>query len=123
MAGCGALADSAVAVSQALVANPENWWLRVILAGIYTNLGRREEACRIAAEFEEKSQTQYVPSLVRGMAQAAAGNLDAAFDWLDVACDEHQVWLVAFLLMPMYRTMLVGPRRDALLRKANVEAR
>jgi hypothetical protein len=57
------------------------------------------------------------------MAQASAGNLDAAFDWLDVACHEHQVWLMAFLLMPMYRTILDGPRRDALLRKANVEAR
>ena len=123
MAGCGAPADSAIAVVQALAANPGNPWLRVLLAGIYSSLGRREEASKIATEFEEESQTQYVPSLVRGVAQAAAGNLDAAFTWLDVACEEHQVWLMAFLLMPLYRTMLDDPRRNVLLRKANVEAR
>ena len=123
MAGCGAPADAAVALSQAMIANPGNPWLRVILAGIYTSLGSREEACRIAAEFEEESQTQHVPSLVRGMAQAAAGDLNAAFHWLDVACDERQVWLMAVLLMPLYRTILDDPRRNALLRKANITAR
>ena len=123
MAGCGAPADAAVALSQAMIANPGNPWLRVILAGIYTSLGNREEACRIAAEFEEESQTHHVPSLVRGMAQAAAGDLNAAFHWLDVACDERQVWLMAVLLMPLYRTILDDPRRNALLRKANVAAR
>jgi serine/threonine-protein kinase len=87
----------------------------------YGLAGRRAEALeelRILAELSTRGV--YVPAGAVGLIHAGLGNFDAAFDWLDKACDERDNDLPFFKFAPTLDVLRSDPRFDALLKKMNL---
>ena len=80
------------------------------LASAYAAAGRKEKARDLADGLTETSRQRYVPACYLGVAQAALGEWEAAFDALDQACEERSA-LVWFTRMdPIFDPHRSNPR-------------
>jgi len=131
MAGQGLFEEAETVLQRALHIDPENIWVRSILAAVYArqtqvsddwvrSLERAREASRILAELEELSTRQHVTPLAFAMPYTTLGDLDKAYEWFEKALEERETWLASVLREPLYVEALAGPRYQALLRKANL---
>jgi eukaryotic-like serine/threonine-protein kinase len=79
--------------------------------------GRRDEAEKILADFEERRKTQYVP--IAGMVQMniALGNTDAAFEWLERAAENRASFMLPIQVYPFFDPIRPDPRFAALLER------
>ena len=79
--------------------------------------GRREEAEKILAEFEEKVKTQYVPMASMVQMNIALGHIDEAFRWLEKAADYRASFMLPIQVYPFFDPIRPDPRFAALLEK------
>jgi eukaryotic-like serine/threonine-protein kinase len=79
--------------------------------------GRREEAEKILAEFEEKVKTQYVPMASMVQMNIALGHIDEAFRWLEKAADYRASFMLPIKVYPFFDPIRGDPRFIALLEK------
>ncbi|MBK7934874.1 MAG: protein kinase [Acidobacteria bacterium] len=56
--------------------------------------GRRDDAIKLADEMEASASAGYVKPMFLGLSRVATGQLDAAFEYLNIAVDEHDPWMV-----------------------------
>jgi serine/threonine-protein kinase len=120
MGGSGALAEAEAALEQGLQVEPNSAWIMAVLAGVYARQGKSDQAVWIRTLVEALDKQQYVASIVLGLVEAAAGNLDQGFQLIEQAVNEHQFWSIFLIRSPLFRELLAGPRYDALLRKMNL---
>jgi TolB-like protein/Tfp pilus assembly protein PilF len=79
--------------------------------------GRREEAERILAEFEERLKTQYVPMASMVQMNIALGHTDEAFQWLEKAAEYRASFMLPVKVYPFFDPIRADPRFTALLEK------
>jgi TolB-like protein/Tfp pilus assembly protein PilF len=85
----------------------------------YAAAGRTEEAREYLARLT-RSEVPVNPIVVAQL-QAALGNVDAAFDWIDRAVQERNPWLLTLPFHPKLDPLRDDPRFDAALRAINLE--
>lgn len=72
------------------------------LAHAHAESGDTSEALRLLGELEEISSRRHVSPYWISMVHAGVGAQDAAFEWLERAFDEHDVWLVWLKMEPRF---------------------
>lgn len=80
----------------------------------YCRSGNFDDAKTIMNELEERSKTEYISEACLGLSSASLGNIDAAFDFLEKACESRDPLLVHLKRMPYVPIAL---RSDARLQK------
>jgi len=120
LGGSGALAEAEAELEEGLQVEPNSAWIMAVLAGVYARQGKSDQAAWIRTMVEALDKQQYVASIVLGLVEAAAGNLDRGFQLIEQAANEHQFWSIFLIRSPLFRELLAGPRYDALLRKMNL---
>jgi hypothetical protein len=78
---------------------------------------------RKQAEYAQQlnERGKYRSPLLIGIAYAAAGDREAALNWLSKAVDEHAPWLPELKLEPMYDPLRSDPRFIALVKRVGLE--
>jgi tetratricopeptide (TPR) repeat protein len=80
--------------------------------------GNLEYARKLMGELEERSKTEYISETYLGFSSACLGNIDAAFDLLEKACESRDPVLIHLKHMPYVPNALRGePRFQRLLEK------
>jgi hypothetical protein len=84
--------------------------------------GRREEAEDFVRELERTSSTQYVEPYAFALIDAALGDVDGAFSWLEKAFQVTSSWITLFLKSdPRIYVLRPDPRYHDLLRRMKLE--
>jgi len=86
-------------------------------AGLYSLLGRKDDARRVLREAETIRGEHYISPANIALAHIQLGETDAAFKWLDVAYEERSSGLVSIKVEPAYDPIRSDPRFEALLKK------
>jgi serine/threonine-protein kinase len=82
--------------------------------------GRRDEAEKILADFEERRKTHYVPMASMVQMNIALGNADAAFEWLDRAAEYRASFMMPIKVYPFFDPIRADPRFGALLERSGL---
>ena len=82
--------------------------------------GRRKEAEKILAGFEERGKTQYVPLAAMVQMNIALGNIDEAFRWLEKAADYRASFMLPIKVYPFFDPIRGDPRFAALLERTGL---
>lgn len=105
---------------RAMQMNPVDPDAQALAAFTYAVAGQREEALRILRMLEERSRTSYVRSISFAYIHAALGNRDQSFAFLDKAVLEHDDYLPAVNVSPVFRSLQSDPRFPLLLARLNM---
>ena len=71
------------------------------LASVYYRTGKEEEALKMIEALEIKSQSVYMPATQFLPYYIANNDLDKAYQWLEKACNERDMNLPMYMLMPI----------------------
>ncbi|UCD57493.1 MAG: protein kinase [Candidatus Hydrogenedentota bacterium] len=96
--------------------NPVN---ESVIGATYAAMGKRSEAQRVLDEFVERSKEENVSGFVVAVLCVALGEIDKAFEWLDKAYQEHDMWLSWSKIQ--FDTLRSDPRYMALLKKLGLD--
>ncbi|MBL8184245.1 MAG: hypothetical protein JNK51_04910, partial [Blastocatellia bacterium] len=69
--------------------------------------------------WKQRASENYVPPFFLGMASLAAGDKDAAFEYLDAARAEFSAWTIWYCTEPKLDSIRDDPRYFALIEKMN----
>ena len=87
------------------------------LACAYAVAERRVEAERQLAALHDRAQHGWVPALSVAIAHLGLGTVDLAFEWLERAYEERDLWLLWHTYDPIFETIRSDPRMIDLLRR------
>ncbi len=88
------------------------------LVGLAQGLaGRKDEARKVLDYLLEKRKAQFVPPAMIAMVYVGLGDKDKAFEWLDLACDEHGIFTDEIKVHPMFDPLRGDRRFEAIVRK------
>lgn len=79
--------------------------------------GKKDEAREILGELARYPKNTRIPPVDRASALLAIGQEDEAFDLLDQAYEDRDIWLLHFRVDPWYKQFHSGPRWANLARK------
>jgi len=82
--------------------------------------GRRSDATAVLDGLHRAAEERYVLPTSFAWTCLGLGEIDAAFDWMNRAADEHDRWLSTLKTYPFLDPLRDDPRFDALLRKINL---
>ena len=77
--------------------------------------GRRDEALKCLDELHSKSRSRYVPSTCFAIVHMGLGEWDRSLDWLEIACDQHELPITVAKVHPVYDPLREHPRFNAIL--------
>ena len=83
----------------------------------YAAQGRWDKANLLLDELRERSEREYVQPIWWVVAEALLGNMDAAFEALELAYAEHDTLLAVAKYWPGFDQLRGDPRFDAFLQK------
>lgn len=75
------------------------------------------KAERQLASLHERARDRWVPAASLAIAHLGLGELDAAFEWLERAYEERDLWLLWHTYDPIFRELRSDPRMIDLLRR------
>jgi hypothetical protein len=92
------------------------------LGHAYAAAGRRPDAVRILDRLQllQHKQKVYVTAYGLALIHAGLGENDAAFDWLNQACEERTHWMVWLKLDPRWDGIRTDARFIKLLQRVNL---
>ena len=94
--------------------------MRALLGYAYASGGQGDEARAILKEFDSQTGKQPVSQIEIAMIHIALGELDQAFEWLDMAY-EKRAWQLGFLKVePIFDPLRGDPRFDDLMHRLNL---
>lgn len=110
--------EEAIAEFQrALILSGNDREIAAVLGYIYGVSGKRDEAEKILAGFEELSKHRYVSPLHRALIYVGLGENDQAFEWLEMAYQDRCEALIVFNVNPMFNSLRADPRFTDLLQR------
>ena len=113
--------DEAISeVETALRISEENSENKAILAYVYHEAGRLQEANAILEELEAKQRTTYVSPALIAEVYSAFHETDLAFEWLGKAADARTSTLLMNLREPQFDPVRSDPRYKLLLKRVNL---
>ena len=117
--------EKAMVEVQTEIAKPSDWdpTREMMLGTFLARLGREDEAQRILHTLLEQSKERYVPPTYLANLFFILGDYDSAFEWLDKAYEERDLWLCFLKVwyldtIPEFRT---APRYVAMLKKIGLD--
>jgi hypothetical protein len=75
---------------------------------------------KIVDELQSRSRTEFVSARAVAEIHLALGDHDEAFDWLRVAFEQRNGWLVHIKVNQRYDGVRTDPRDHALVRQLNM---
>jgi len=109
--------EAIAAFQRALAGSGGNPVALAALTHAYAVAGRSREATKKLSELRQLSKTAYVPPYWMALAHAGLGEDQAAFEWLERAHGEHDVWLVWLKREPRFDVLRSDPRFEDLLQR------
>jgi tetratricopeptide (TPR) repeat protein len=88
----GRLDDAARSLQSAVDLSNRNPHMLAALGHALATSGRTKDALQVAAELKQRTGLRYVPPYNIAMVYAGPGEKDAAFEWLERACDDRSIW-------------------------------
>jgi len=98
---------------QYLVLDSENQWQRAMSAIVLHSLGRHEEERPIRQTMIDEYSQTWAFGIV--LTYAWHGNLDKAFEWLDVAFEQRDPYMTQLIFNPWLATLHDDPRWEVIL--------
>ena len=90
------------------------------LAHAYVSSGKREEATKVVGQMHELAKQRYVPAYGFGLAYAALGDKDQAFQWLERSLQDR-AWDITFLKVdPSMDSLHSDPRFSDLVKRVGL---
>ena len=90
------------------------------LARSYAQSGKKEEAMKLVAQMHELAKQRYVPAYGFGLAYAALGDKDQAFQWLERSLQDR-AWEIPYLKVdPAMDSLRSDPRFDDLVKRVGL---
>jgi TolB-like protein/tRNA A-37 threonylcarbamoyl transferase component Bud32/Tfp pilus assembly protein PilF len=110
--------DEAIApLEVAVTASGRHPWTLAALAVCYSSLGKLADVEAIRDELLARARREYVQSTVLAIVAASLRNMDATFELLDRACDEHDGILVYSKRYPFFTLLQNDPRMERIYRR------
>jgi tetratricopeptide (TPR) repeat protein len=110
--------DEAIApLELAVAASGRHPWTLSALAVCYSSLGRLADVEAIRDELLARARREYVQSSTLAIVAASLGHMDAAFELLDRACEEHDGILVYSKRYPFFSPLQADPRMARIYRR------
>jgi len=91
------------------------------LGHCYAALGQSGEARKLLDELQGLSRQRYVSAISRAVIYIGLGEKDAAFKWLERACQEHDPWLGWLNADPIFDSLRADRRFTELLKKVRLQ--
>jgi serine/threonine-protein kinase len=91
------------------------------LGYVYARQGNRDEAWAIRKRLERRRRESHYSATFLAALSGALDDLDQAFDWLEIACDERDSFLVALRADPLFDPLRADARFAGLLRRVGLE--
>jgi TolB-like protein/Tfp pilus assembly protein PilF len=101
----------------AVAASGRHPWTLSALAVCYSSLGKLAEVEAIRDELTARARREYVQSSTLAIVAASLGSMDAAFEFLDRACDEHDGIMVYSKHYPFFTLLQNDPRMERIYRR------
>jgi TolB-like protein/Flp pilus assembly protein TadD len=79
--------------------------------------GHEQEARSLLAERLDRAKAGYVPPSDIAAIYVGLGESDAAFEWLEKACEARDTWMVFLGVLPQFESLHSDPRFTDLLRR------
>ena len=87
---------------------------------LFAKLGRMEEAHSVLKTLEAASRERYIPPYARALIHAALGQVDAAFDQLELAYESRDVHVIFLPVDPKWDAFRGNSRFCALLKRCGL---
>jgi serine/threonine protein kinase/Tfp pilus assembly protein PilF len=120
-AGKGMYKIAIVEAQKAIKLSGRNQMTIATLGYIYAFAGRRDEARKVLDDLFELSKQEHVSSFYVALVYTCLGQKDQAFEWLEKAYEERDVYLSQLKVFPLFDSLRSDPRYKALLKKMNLE--
>jgi serine/threonine protein kinase/Flp pilus assembly protein TadD len=91
------------------------------LAHLAVAMGNHDEARRMLAEFEAARSTQVVSAWGIAVLHADLGDIDDAFEWLELALEEHSGGLIVLRVHPRLDSIRSDPRYLPLVKRLGLD--
>ncbi len=85
-------------------------------------MGNEDEVRRTLGELEELSRNRYTRSEVIAAGYAAIGEMDGAYEWLEVAFDAKSAGLIYLAVDPAYAPLWEDARFGPFAEKIGIQA-
>ena len=96
-------------------------WALGILGRIYGQAGRRDDALRVLAELDRRSQTEYISPFGQAMVYVGLGQKDMAFELLNRTVDERDFSITFLNEWWVFDPLRSDPRFEELVRRIGLE--
>jgi serine/threonine-protein kinase len=87
------------------------------LAVIYAKVGKRDKSKEILHELERIYQKKFIHPVSIANLYAELGEMDKAFEWMEKAYEEHDIFLSLFKTRPEFEKLRSDPRAEVILEK------
>lgn len=91
------------------------------LGQTYALSGKEQEARRLLETLSDLTERGYVSSTCFALIHAGLGENARALEWLELACDRHELSIATIYIHPAYDTLRSEPRFKALLQRIGFE--
>jgi DNA-binding winged helix-turn-helix (wHTH) protein/TolB-like protein/Tfp pilus assembly protein PilF len=91
-----------------------------LLGHAYAASGKKEEARKVLAELKHLSSRRYVSPYTIAAIYTGLGERDQAFDWLERAFEERDIWLMNMKVDPVFSSLRSDKRFIDLLRRTGL---
>jgi DNA-binding winged helix-turn-helix (wHTH) protein/tetratricopeptide (TPR) repeat protein len=116
----GMLDEAIVELDNARVCSENHPAAVAALARGFATADRRHEAEELLADLRQASRTRYIAAYWFAIVHAGLGECDLAFQSLQQACDEHDVWLAWLKVDPRFDRLRKYARFEELLRNVGL---
>jgi TolB-like protein/DNA-binding winged helix-turn-helix (wHTH) protein/tetratricopeptide (TPR) repeat protein len=91
-----------------------------VLAAVYGQVGRREDALRVLAELKKRQKTGYVPAGAFVLTYSGLADREQTLNWLEQAYKEQSLILLLLKVHPIFDFLRDDPRFKDLLRRVGL---
>jgi len=120
-AGKGMYNEAIVEAQKAMELSGSNTAALPTLGYIYVLTERKDEAKKVLDDLLELSKKEHVSSFYVALVYTYLGQKDQAFEWLEKAYEERDVYLTQLKVFPWFDSLRSDSRYKAMLKKMNLE--
>ena len=92
-----------------------------VLAAVYGQAGRRDDALRVLAELKERQNAGYVPAGAFVLAYSGLADREQTLIWLEQAYKEQSLIMLFLKVHPVFDSVRDDPRFKDLLRRVGLD--